>query len=166
MEFSALIDVDQFKNLIIVPTLKAVDLYSEAAVNLLLGTAIQESRLTYLKQKGGGPALGLFQIEPATLKDVYDRYLHLERKKELLGRVQQFVTAQDIHEQVISNIPFAVVIARVRYFMVPKALPAYADVQGLGEYWKEFYNTEGGSGEVHEFVANYNYYALKLRPDK
>lgn len=157
-----MIDISQFKNLILVPTLKAVDLYSESAVNLLLGTAIQESRLTYLKQKGGGPALGLFQIEPATLSDIYDRYLQREDKKELFKKVLQFTTRQDVRDQVIGNIPFAVVIARVRYYMVPEALPAHDDVEALAQYWKVHYNTPAGSGEAQEFAANYNRYALNI----
>jgi len=158
-----LLDIQNFKNLILTPTLKAVDLYSESAVNLLLGTAIQESRLTYLKQKGGGPALGLFQIEPNTFNDIYFRYLQREDKKELLGRVRQFTTQQDVRDQVIGNIPFAVVIARVRYYMVPEALPAYDDLEGLGKYWKRFYNTDGGKGEASEFKKNYEIYVLGER---
>jgi len=157
------LDIQNFKNLILVPTLKAVDLYSESAVNLLLGTAIQESRLTYLKQKGGGPALGLFQIEPATLDDIYFRYLQREDKKELLGRVQQFLTLQDVRDQVIGNIPFAVLIARVRYLMVPEALPFYDDIDGLAKCWKKHFNTPAGKGEAHEFVENYKYHVLGER---
>ena len=157
-----MLNVHDFKTQIIVPTLGVLGLYSEAAVNLLLGTAIQESRLTYLKQRGGGPALGLFQIEPTTLDDIYFRYLYREDKKELLGRVQQFVTARDVHEQVISNIPFAVAIARVRYLVVPEALPAYDDLEALARYWKSNYNC-GGKGEVHEFVENYKQYVLNIK---
>jgi len=156
-----LLDIQNFKNLILVPTLKAVGLYSQSAVNLLLGTAIQESRLTYLKQKGGGPALGLFQIEPATLDDIYNRYLKREDKKELLGRIWQFTTAQDVREQVIGNIPFAVVIARVRYLMVPEALPAYDDLDGLGKYYKKYFNSQKGAGTVQGFIENYKFYVLR-----
>lgn len=134
-------------------------------MNLLLGTAIQESRLTYLKQKGGGPALGLFQIEPATFNDIYNRYLKREDKKELLGRVQQFTTAQDVRDQVIGNIPFAVVIARVRYLMVPEALPAHDDLQALAEYWKAHYNTSRGAGTVQGFIENYKFYVLRATRD-
>jgi len=161
-----LLDVQQFKEQILDPTLKAVALYSESAVNLLLGTAIQESSLTYLKQKGGGPALGLFQIEPATLDDIYFRYLRREDKKELLGRIQQFSTAEDVLEQVIGNLPFAVAIARVRYLMVPEALPACDDLQALAEYWKKFYNTSRGAGTVQGFIENYKFYVLRAMRNK
>jgi len=160
-----MLNVKDFKNLILIPTLKAVDLYSESAVNLLLGTAIQESRLTYLKQIGGGPALGLFQIEPTTFNDIYHRYLQRTDKRELLGRVQQFITAQDVRDQVIGNIPFAVVIARIRYLMVPEPLPAYEDLQALAEYWKVHYNTSRGAGTIQGFIENYKYYVLNIKRD-
>jgi len=128
------LDVQQFKTEIIVPTLEAFEefgLYSEAAINLMLGTALTESKLSALLQYGGGPALGLFQIEPPTLEDIYKRYLQRENKKELLKKVHLFMTARDIHEQVISNMSFAVIMARVLYLMVRSPLPAYDDVEAL-----------------------------------
>jgi len=161
-----LLDIQNFKNLILGPTLKAVDLYSESAVNLLLGTAIQESRLTYLKQKGGGPALGLFQIEPATLDDIYFRYLRREDKKELYEKIVQFTTRQGIQRQVIGNMSFAVIMARVRYLMVPEALPAHDDVGALAEYWKAHYNTSRGAGTVQGFIENYKFYVLRAMRNK
>lgn len=129
-----MLDVQQFKTEIIVPTLEAFEefgLYSEAAINLMLGTALTESKLSALLQYGGGPALGLFQIEPPTLEDIYKRYLQRENKKELLKKVHLFMTARDIHEQVISNMSFAVIMARVLYLMVRSPLPAYDDVEAL-----------------------------------
>ena len=55
---------------------------SRAAEDLLLGTALMESGLREIEQRGG-PALGFFQIEPATFADVYDRYL-TQRRPDLL----------------------------------------------------------------------------------
>lgn len=153
-----MLDIQYFKDLIIVPTLKSIDLYSESAVNLLLGTAVQESRLIYLKQNGGGPALGLFQIEPETFNDIYYRYLKREDKKELMEKVQKFTTEQNIRDQVIGNIPFSVAIARIRYLMVPEPLPDFDDVHALARYWKSFYNTQNGSGKIHDFINNYKHY--------
>lgn len=163
-----MLDVQQFKTQIIVPTLQAFEelgLYSEAAINLMLGTALTESRLSALLQYGGGPALGLFQIEPLTLDDIYKRYLQREDKKELLGRVHLFMTARDIHEQVISNLPFAVIMARIRYFMVPEALPDHDDLEGLADYYKKFYNTIKGSGTIQGFIENYNRHVLEIKQE-
>ena len=70
-----MIHIQQFKDHIIVPTLKKIGLHSDAAVQLLLGTAVQESRLMYLKQLKGGPAIGFYQIEVITLNDIYVNFL-------------------------------------------------------------------------------------------
>ena len=49
------------------PVLKVMDKWSEAAENLVLGTAAKESAMGQdLRQRGGGPALGIYQMEPAT----------------------------------------------------------------------------------------------------
>ena len=43
-------------------TLKAIDLYSDEAVSLMLGTCAQESAFgRYRRQLGNGPALGIYQ---------------------------------------------------------------------------------------------------------
>ena len=54
-------------------------MYSPVAENLIMGTAAQESGFTYIKQLGGGPALGMFQVEPATAEDILFRYLKIRR---------------------------------------------------------------------------------------
>ena len=40
-----------------------------------MGTITQESRATYVKQLGNGPALGLAQMEPATHDDIWINFL-------------------------------------------------------------------------------------------
>jgi hypothetical protein len=68
-------DKKQFRDLI-QRTLQDLGMHSESAVNLLLGTAAQESQFgTYFRQIGGGPALGVFQMEPDTEIDIWDNYL-------------------------------------------------------------------------------------------
>ncbi len=54
-----MINTTQFRDLVVRPTLKQINLYSASAVELLMGTAVQESRLTYLQQLDEGPALGV-----------------------------------------------------------------------------------------------------------
>ena len=62
--------------MVIRPALTKINLWSRSAEELVLGTAIVESGLTYLKQRGEGPALGLWQIEPATHEDLYTNFLN------------------------------------------------------------------------------------------
>ena len=57
----------QIKDLVIIPALEKIELYSPEAVTLMLGTACVESQCgEYLQQVPSGPALGIFQIEMAT----------------------------------------------------------------------------------------------------
>ena len=48
--------------LVIKPALLEIELCSEVAEELVLGTTIVESRLSFIKQLGNGPTLGLWQI--------------------------------------------------------------------------------------------------------
>ena len=69
------LDAKQLRELVIRPALMEIELWSEAAEELVLGTAIVESRLSFIKQLGSGPALGLWQIEPDTHRNSYDNFL-------------------------------------------------------------------------------------------
>ncbi|WP_338332147.1 hypothetical protein [Acetobacter sp. LMG 32666] len=67
--------ISQFKLLIIRTTLQEIGLASDAAVNLLLGTALVESGIYFLRQLRG-PALGFWQMEPATHDDCWHTFLN------------------------------------------------------------------------------------------
>ena len=69
-----MINVGQFRSLVI-ETLKGINMHSNAAVNLLVGTAAVESNLKYLKQFGDGPAVSFLQVEGATIHDNIQNYL-------------------------------------------------------------------------------------------
>jgi hypothetical protein len=75
-----------FLNDVIRPALQAIELDSEAAEQLLLGTAQQESDLRATVQDGGGLALGDFQMEPNTHNDIWANYLAFHA--DLAGKVQ------------------------------------------------------------------------------
>jgi hypothetical protein len=135
--------------------------YSLAAENLLMGTAAHESGgFKWLVQRDGGPARGLWQIEPATLKDIIDRYLHKPKHVERFSHVMALTgTAPTREEQLVTNLAFACAIARVRYAMSPDPLPAVADdIESLARIWKRVYNTHIGAGSISEFRAAYETY--------
>jgi hypothetical protein len=48
------------------PALNTLEMGGLAVEQLILGTGIQESLLVHRQQLGGGPALGVFQMERAT----------------------------------------------------------------------------------------------------
>ena len=60
---------------IIDSTLEFLELGSEDAASLIFATGMAESGYRCLIQKGGGPALGFFQCEPATAIDIYNNYV-------------------------------------------------------------------------------------------
>lgn len=125
----------------------------EAAEQLLLGTALVESRLKYLKQING-PALGIWQMEPDTHADMYRNFL--DYKPELRTLVWTFGSdAQDL----IGNLPYACAMARLKYYRDPKPIPK--DLTGQAEYWKRVYNTEGGAGTVEKYLLRWNRYAIQ-----
>jgi hypothetical protein len=146
-----------FINEVIKPSLDSmVDAFGEGvkvpqAADLLLGTAVQESRLKYLRQING-PALGVYQVEPATLDDIYENYLKYRRQR--LEYVESMISPRLSRErQLITNLAYATVIARIKYWRSPGMIPT--TLEGQAEYWKEHYNTVEGKGTVEEYITNY-----------
>ena len=149
-----MIDPVQFRATVVRPALRLIGHWSEAAENLVWGTAVQESRLRWLRQLEGGPALGLFQMEPATHDDIWTNYLAY--RSALAGEVGRLLApAPSRLDQLATNLLYGAALARVHYLRAPQALPAAGDIDGLAAYWKRFYNTGLGAGTADEFAANY-----------
>jgi len=149
-----MLDVKQFRDLVVIPVLNSGQMGGEAATNLVLGTAIQESRLTYLKQLHDGPALGLFQMEPATHDDIWENYLAY--RPDLARWVSSLTPFDRTSHELIGNLWYSTAMCRVHYRRDPEPLPAADDIEGLAEYWKRVYNTYEGAGTVEEFIENWN----------
>ncbi|MHC8494001.1 hypothetical protein ACTU44_14995 [Thalassospira sp. SM2505] len=163
------INSEQLRTMIVRPVLAALDLpASDVAENLLLGTAAHESHLgDYIKQVGGGPAMGIYQMEPATLDDCYVNYLDYSSRAALKAKVDAFLGPQpaatdgspDKAGQLASNLAYATAMCRIRYYRAPGALPSDPnDLNSLAAYWKQYYNTPLGAGTVEQFIADYNRY--------
>ena len=121
------------------PTLIDLNGHSPQTEKLLLGTAIQESRLEYREQIGGGPALGLFQMEPKTHDDIWDNYLKYH--KELKENVEKTLSTPDAdkHEELKNNDKYAAAMAYVHYKRQAgrkgEVIPTDAD--GQAKFWKK-----------------------------
>ncbi len=139
---------------VIRPTLKAIELWSEAAENLLLGTAAQESHLGRYLTQIRGPALGIYQMEPGTHQDIWWHYLRY--RPELAKKVKTFAASNPPHrKELVTNLAYATVMTRIYYLRVKEALPHPNDIQALAQYWKRYYNTFKGKGKIEEFILNY-----------
>lgn len=127
----------------------------EAAIRLVLGTGAQESGLRHLMQQKG-PAISLWQIQKATYSDLFTNFLSNPKRIQLRTRLTDLAARMpSIDVQLASNLCLGAAVCRLIYFRAPDPLPEADDIDGLGKYWKRFYNTAGGAGNVAEFVANY-----------
>lgn len=150
-----MLNSEQFAKLVIRPTLEKMGLYSKAAEQLLLGTAITESRLRHLHQLGGGPALGLFQMEPATHNDIWKNYLAYKPKFSPIVTDIAGGIAGVKADNMIGNLYYAAAMARMHYLRVPEKLPEAGNVVAMAEYWKKYYNTPLGAGTVAKATPHF-----------
>lgn len=153
---------EQFRSLI-TRTLKSIDKYSPDAVELLMLTAAHESLLGhYLYQYGGGPALGVFQCEPATHLDHW-RYLNIKRNSDpalyniIIGALG--TDAPDLL-RLESDLVYQIVDCRLHYLMIPQPLPPLSDVIGMARYWDTHWNRNPEKGFPTQAVENYFKYAV------
>lgn len=148
-------DAQVFLEVVIRPALLALGLHSAAAEELLLGTAMVESQLVHREQLGGGPALGLFQMEPATHDDIWTHYLAY--RPALARKVEALLSRPDAdrHAELLVNDVYAAAMARIHYKRVAEALPAVGDTDAMAGYWKRYYNTPRGKGRAAKYVQTW-----------
>ena len=151
------IDPSQFRHLIIRPALSILNMPGVKAEALLLGTAAQESAMgRYLHQLGGGPALGVFQMEPATFRDIWRNYIHFQ--PDITRRLALHWPMEPEPEEMISDLMLAAVMCRLHYRRVLEPLPDHQDVGALAAYWKRYYNTPAGRGVESDFIQSWRRY--------
>jgi hypothetical protein len=120
---------------------------TRTAADLLMATAAVESRLGSYLHQVDGPALGMFQVEPATLDDLWSNLMPAE-----LAAVVAIMSPQPIAEQIAGNLVLAAAMARLFYWHVPVPLPPDT-LAGLWAYYKTYWNTPAGKTTEAEFVA-------------
>ena len=131
---------------------------SDDAVTLVHETGLVESGYKYLRQLGDGPAKSFWQIEPASAVDNLVHYL--KHRKKLMGKCAESSLVdlkhwQNYDERVWANIlekniAAGIVHCRLKYWRIPKPMPN--TLKGQADYWKKYYNTEGGAGDPEHFV--------------
>lgn len=127
------------------------------AIELMMGTwAVESDGGHFLKQKGGGPALGAWQIERLTFIDIIKRcnFHHAE----ILGMTSKFsnsISESDFN-LLEKNHKLSIQIARLKYFLCPGSIPLTLVDQA--KYWKHYYNTPLGGGTIDKYISKYNTY--------
>lgn len=150
-----MINHQQLRQYVIRPTLQAINLYSPAAEELLILTAAHESALGYWLHQINGPAMGIYQMEPATHDDCWVNYL--DYRAALGGKISQWGDSPD---DMIGNLYYATAMARVKYLRDSETIPEANDLRGLAAYWKRVYNTAQGKGTIDQAVHHYQQYVI------
>jgi hypothetical protein len=154
-----MINCGQLRDLIIVPSLSAIGLLSQDAVQLLLMTAATESNLgEYVRQQGmimNNGAFGIYQTEKRTYDGIYDTLITgnvaMKAKLQLyLGYV-----GKPQVQRLMSDLALATIITRLFYYNINQPLPSKDDVLGMAKYYKAFYNTILGSNTEEKAIADY-----------
>ena len=135
---------------IIAYTLDKLDMDSDAARELIFATGKAESGYRALEQMGG-PAVGFFQVEPATIQDVWDNYVFY-RPQIKLDLYALGLDDSNMELSVMGSIILQAAFARLQYRRVKDPLPSVGDLEAQGKYWKQFYNTELGRGTIEHFL--------------
>lgn len=149
-----------FRLQVVRPTIRRLGLWSEAAENLLLMTAAHESGgWTFCRQHPAGPALGFYQMEPATLADLF-AWLKLKPKwRDLMSR--EFHAIEPQPDRLVFDPLYATACARMQFYRRPEPLPAPENEPELGEYAKRWWNSLAGKATVDQYVEAYRRHTLQ-----
>ena len=134
---------------------------------LMVGTVAAESGFVTRYQIGGGPARGIFQIEPATSRDNYENYLRFAKQKQRYRKLMQicfdlgsapfFVPSDENIEHLLTvNDTFSTIHARIKYLRDPHAIPQ--KLKPIAEYYTRVFNTAEGKGTVEKFLEAWLHY--------
>ncbi len=155
---------------VVYPVNETLGMNYPAALKIVMGTAAKESAMgKYLHQKQG-PAMGVFQIELATCKDILFRYLkrreHLAEKLVCASNWKVYagvsnwpeLTDEDLSQLLHTDLRFQAAICRLKYWMVPE--PLEDNWEYLSWYWNKFYNANDEHGTEEEFLNACKHYKL------
>ena len=120
-----------------------------------MATCAQESLLGTFVAQVGGPALGIFQMEPDTYMDIWKNYLayHQSLGHQVAGLSRD--SAMPASELMLND-PYAIAMARVQYLRAPGALPPATDLGAIWAYYKAHYNTPLGAAKQIDFYRHYH----------
>lgn len=131
---------------IVTPALKSVGLCSASAINLVTGIGAVESGYRTLHQVNG-PALGYWQMEPATHDDCWTNFL--DYLPFLSGLVARIASPDKPSSALLTeNMRYAAAMCRIRLYRAPTRLPVATSATALCQYWKQNYNSVLGAGQV------------------
>jgi hypothetical protein len=128
--------------------LRAVD--TAAARVLLLATACHESDCGSRLAQQGGPALGIYQMEPKTHDDVWRRS---SLAMQAWLRSYCCGLSRDPNSKLLAgDLLYATALARANYWLAAAGLPDARDMAGMAMYWWRYW-CRGCKGTPEQFIA-------------
>jgi len=159
-----MLNVDQLRELIIKPALSKLHAYSEVASELLVFTcAVESEGGTYVKQIKG-PALGIYQMEPKTYYDIWQKFIRNKSNMLMLMTTNFLCPRVPPEERLIYDLEFATAMGRIHYQRIQEALPKSADPEVLWEYYKQYWNTPEGSAKKDKSLKAYENFIRLGKP--
>ncbi len=143
-----MLDVNQFREVIVLPALHGLQLYTKELAELLVFTcAVESAGGTYIKQIHG-PAVGIFQIEPAVFTELWVNCIIRNPSYINLLTMNFHVHQMPKPDELMTDLKLSAAICGL-YYKWKKVNPLQMDAEYLWGLYKEFYNTKNGKAE-HE----------------
>lgn len=124
---------------------------TEDAKDLLFGTACLESGLKPRYQDNNHHAgIGLFQIEYATYKDLWNRIFKNQYPALRAAVEKKFgsITYESLQEHDV----LSAIFARIKYAAVPAPIPHRHEMEAQALYFKKYFNTPTGDATVEDYI--------------
>jgi hypothetical protein len=147
---------ETFLQTVIRPACEAIGLWSPEAGQLILATFIHESHLVERRQIGGGPALGLGQMEPETHDDCYTNYLDFRPQLRAKVLAVAGLAQKPDAEWLVAHDQYAAAMARVKYLRTDAPLPSINNIPEMANYWSIYYNTRNELAKIQQFISNWH----------
>lgn len=136
-----MLNCEQFKNSIIIPSTSLIKEESPEATELLVFTcAVESAGGTYIRQVNG-PALGIYQMKTRTYNDVWQTYIrHQPHLLYILGTNLNIYSIPD-ETRLIYDLYYATIMARIFYLGIKEKIPSKDDIDEIYNFYKKYYNT-------------------------
>lgn len=97
-----------------------------------------------------GPACGIYQMEPATARDILENYLSY--KPDLATEVRNlYISRLSLEDNLTMNFAWATAMCRIHYLRVKEPIPSTLEERAA--YWKKYYNTSKGKGFTYDYIT-------------
>ena len=115
-----------------------LDCYSDDGLALVVRTGMAESGYRALRGYGeSNPAIGFWQIEPATMYDMMRNYIvYRPQYRKALEKLGMEFKGDDIEITVMANMAVQAGLCRLHYRRDSKPLPSWDSMETQGKYWK------------------------------